>query len=410
MIRALLLLVVLAAGAGLLIRGIAEGSGYVLIAFRGLRYESSLWMFLAILLSLWLLVWLMRRLLRLLVLSGGLVNPWSQRYRRRRGDKASDRGMLELAEGRWRPALQHLRLAAEQDPHPLPYYLSAARAAHYLGDHEQSDALLEQALRRQPQAELAIALTHAELQTQRGDLPGAESTLAAMHERHPGQPEVLRRLLDLHRRQGRLAVLVGLLPELRKHKVLDEAALRELEREAWAARLQELGRAGDAQPLRETWPLLSGSLQQDNQLLGLYAELLGRAGAEGEAEALVRKALRRQYDPALVELYGRLRGADSGQQLHEAEQWLKAHPDDPLLLRTLARISIRHQLWGKARDYYEASLGLRRDPHTCAELARLLAQLGEEERSSQLFQEGLGLLDADELSGRRGDVLPSGRT
>lgn len=395
MIRAALLLILLVAGAGLLIRGIAEGSGYVLIAYRGLRYESSLWMFLAILLALWLLVWLARRLLRLLGVSGALINPWSRRHQQRRGHKASDRGLLELAEGRWRPALQHLRLAAEQDPHPLPYYLAAARAAQHLGDHEESDALLEQALNRQPHAELVIALTHAELQEQRGNLAGAEETLTAMLERHPHQPETLRRLVAVQRRQQKPAALLGLLPELRKHKVLDEDELRELEREAWATRLREVGLAGEAQALRDTWPLLSSSLQHDPQLLGLYAEQLGRAGAEAEAETLVRKALRRQYEPTLVELYGRLRGADSGQQLHEAEQWLKEHSGDPLLLRALARIAIRHQLWGKARDYYEASLGLRRDPRTCAELARLLARLGEEERSNQLFQEGLEMLDSD---------------
>lgn len=397
MIRALLLLALLVAGASALVMAIAEGSGYVLIAYRGLRYESSLWMFLAILLALWLLVWLARKLLGLLVVSGGLVNPWSRRHRQRRGHKASDLGMLELAEGRWRPALQHLRLAAEQDPHPLPYYLAAARAAQQLGDHEQSDALLEEALNRQPHAELVIATTHAELQEQRGNLAGAEDTLTAMLERHPHQPETLRRLLAVQRRQHKPVALLGLLPELRKHKVLEESELRELEREAWAARLRDVGRAEDAQALRDTWPLLSSSLQQDSQLLALYAEQLGRAGAEAEAESLVGKALRRQYEPVLVELYGRLRGADSGKQLHAAEQWLAEHPEDALLLRALARISIRHQLWGKARDYYEASLSLRRDPRTCAELARLLSRLGEEERSNQLFQEGLGLLDAEAL-------------
>src|SRR5690606_23325923 len=395
MIRALLLLVLLVVAAGLLARGIAEGSGYVLIAYRGLRYESSLWMFLAILLALWLLVWLARRLLGLLVASGGLVNPWSRRHRLRRGHKASDRGMLEMAEGRWRPALQHLRVAAEADPHPLPYYLAAARAAHYLGDHEQSDALLERALQRQPRAELAIALTHAELQAQRGDLAGAEDTLTVMQERHPTQPEVLRRLLDLRRRQGRPGALIGLLPELRKHKVLEEDRLRELEREAWTERLREVGAAGDPGALHETWASLSSALQQDTGLLAVYAEQLARCGAEAEAEGLLRRALRKRYEPELVALDGRLRGADSGQQLQEAEQWLKAHPEDPLLLRALARLSIRHQLWGKARDYYEASLSLRRDPRTCAELARLLAHLGEEQRSNQLFQEGLSLLEAE---------------
>lgn len=397
MIRILALLTLLVVGAGLLVRAISEGSGYVLIAYRGLRYESSLWMFLAILLVLWLLFWLLRKLLKVLVVSGGLVNPWSRRNRQRRGHKASELGMLELAEGRWRPALQHLRLAAEQDPRPLPYYLAAARAAEHLGEQEQSDTLLEEALRRQPHAELVIAMTHAELQEQRGDLSGAETTLSAMLERHPHQPEILRRLVTLQRRQNKPAALLGLLPDLRKHKVLAEAEVNELEREAWLARLREVGRTGDAQSLRNTWPLLSSRLQQDPQLLALYAELLGRAGAEADAESLVRKAIRRQYTPALVELYGRLRGADSGKQLQEAEQWLKEHPQDSVLLRTLARLSIRHQLWGKARDYYEASLGLRRDPRTCVELAKLLSRLGEEERSNQLFQEGLGLLDVEGL-------------
>ncbi|MDG6404676.1 hypothetical protein QCD79_33735, partial [Pseudomonas quasicaspiana] len=35
-------------------------------------------------------------------------------------------------------------------------------------------------------------------------------------------------------------------------------------------------------------------------------------------------------------------------------------------------------LWGKARDYLETSLRLQRNPETCAELARLLGQLGEQ--------------------------------
>jgi uncharacterized protein HemY len=45
-------------------------------------------------------------------------------------------------------------------------------------------------------------------------------------------------------------------------------------------------------------------------------------------------------------------------------------------------------LWGKARDYLESSLRVQRNPEACAELARLLAQMGDTERSNQLFQEG----------------------
>jgi HemY protein len=88
-----------------------------------------------------------------------------------------------------------------------------------------------------------------------------------------------------------------------------------------------------------------------------------------------------------------VRGADAGKQLQHAESWLKQHPADSSLLLTLGRLCLQNRLWGKARDYLEASLRLQRNPEACAELARLLAQLGDTQRSNQLFQEGLGLLD-----------------
>ena len=64
-----------------------------------------------------------------------------------------------------------------------------------------------------------------------------------------------------------------------------------------------------------------------------------------------------------------------------------------MLLLALGRISLRNELWGKARDYLEARLRFDHRPETCAELARLLAQLGDTESSNRLFQQGVVLLD-----------------
>src|SRR5690606_12985256 len=93
-------------------------------------------------------------------------------------------------------------------------------------------------------------------------------------------------------------------------------------------------------------------------------------------------------------LYGLLRGRDPGRQLQVAEGWLKQHSEDPGLLLTLGRLCLHSQLWGKAKDYLESSLTFQRHPETCAELAHLLAQLGELARSNSLYQEGLSLLDS----------------
>ncbi|AZD82603.1 heme biosynthesis protein HemY [Pseudomonas chlororaphis] len=396
--RLYVILFLVIAASGLLGLAIAEHSGYILIAYDSFRYESSLWATLALIAVIWLVIWGIKALIELVMASSGVVNPWSRRNRSRRVQIAIEQGQMDLAEGRWASAQKHLHRAAEAERQPLLYYLGAARAANELGNYEQCDSLLERALERQPQAELAVALSHAQLQTDRGDTEGALSTLQAMHERHPHSVQVLRQLQRLHQQRGDWSAVIRLLPELRKDKVLPANELAELERRAWgenltlAAHREEDGAVG-LQSLNRAWQQLTAAQRQEPQLVLAYAEQLRQLGAEAEAEEVLRVALKRKYDSHLARLYGLLRGSDPAWQLQFAEQWLKDHPNDPSLLLTLGRLCLQTSLWGKARDYLESSLRLQRNPEACAELARLLAQLGDTERSNQLFQEGLGLLD-----------------
>jgi HemY protein len=397
--RAYIVIVLAIALALVLGLGIAKSPGYILIDYPHVfRYESGIWSTLAALIALGLVVFVLGLILRAVATSTGLVNPWSHRNRSRRVNSAIEQGQLDLAEGRWSSAEKHLRRAAEAERQPLLYYLGAARAANEQGRHEEADALLERALQRQPQAELAIALNHAQLQTDRGDTDGALQTLQVMHERHPRNVQVLRQLQRLHQQRGEWPAVIRLLPELRKDKALPIGELAELERRAWNENLALAsvqpgsGEEGLA-ALHRAWQQLSTPQRQEPSLVLAYAEQLRQLGAQVEAEEVLRQALKRQYDSHLARLYGLVRGSDANRQLQAAEGWLKQHPGDSSLLLTLGRLCLQDRLWGKARDYLEASLRLQRNPEACAELARLLARLGDTERSNQLFQEGLGLLD-----------------
>jgi HemY protein len=399
--RAYVVLFVLVVAAALIGVAISRHAGYVLISYDAFRYESSIWAALALLLAVLFILWLLRMLIALLTTSGGVVNPWSRRNRSRRVQNAIEQGQMDLAEGRWASAQRNLHRAAEAERQPLLYYLGAARAANEQGRYEDSDNLLERALERQPHAELAIALSHAQLQVDRGDLDGALVTLQAMQERHPHNPQVLRQLQRLYRERGEWPELIRLMPELRKDKVLPAQELAELERRAWgenlslaAYRVSDSDTVGTGLPsLENAWQQLTSAQRQEPALVLAYAEQLRRLGADVQAEEVLRTAMKRDYNTHLARLYGLVRGADPGKQLQTAEGWLKNHTDDAGLLLTLGRLCLQSSLWGKARDYLESSLRLQRNPEACAELARLLAQLGETDRSNQLFQEGLGLLD-----------------
>ena len=399
--RAYVLLFIAIAVAAVIGVAIAEHSGYVLIAYKNFRYESSLWATLGLLFVIWLVFFVVRLLVRLLTTSGSVANPWSRRNRSRRIQVAIEQGQMDLVEGRWASAQRHLHRAAESEPQPLLYYLGAARAANEQGHYDESDSLLERALERQPQAELAIALSHAQLQQDRGDSDGALVTLQAMNERHPHNAQILRQLQRLYRERGEWSALIKLMPELRKDKVLPPQELAELEKRAWGENLtlaayreqDDDGSSAGLPGLDSAWKGLTSAQRQEPQLVLAYAEQLRRLGADAQAEEALRAALKREYNSHLARLYGLVRGSDPSRQLQTAEGWLKNHPDDPSLLLTLGRLCLQSSLWGKARDYLETSLRLQRNPETCAELARLLGQLGETERSNQLFQEGLGLLD-----------------
>lgn len=397
--RLILVLIVVLAVAGFLGWAISQGSGYVLITYDRFRYESSFWVFLALIACLWLAAMLVHWLLGLLQASGALVNPWSRRHRNRRVTKASNSGMRELAEGQWSQALGHLRVAAEHDRQPLVHYLGAARAANELGEHEQSDELLRKARECEPEAGLAVGLTQAQLQIARGQYELARDSLSTLHDEHPRHPLVMTLLQQLYVQLHEWQALCRLLPELRKHRVLPPARLTELELLAWTAAIEQAGEPGEtpveALPALELrWQSVPSALRNEPLLVRAYADGLDRLGEEAKAEEVLYAALKRNFDERLVERYGRVRGKEPSRQLAHAEAWLKAHPDNAELLLALGRISLRNELWGKARDYLEASLRAEHRPQTCAELARLLAQLGDAERSNRLFQEGLGLLAA----------------
>jgi HemY protein len=391
-------LILLIAIVGFLGWAIAQDPGYVLISYDRFRYESSFWIFLGLIACLWLLAMVVHWVLGLLHTSGALVNPWSRRHRERRVSKASRSGLRELAEGQWSHALGHLRSAAEHDHQPLVHYLGAARAANELGEHEQSDELLRKAREREPESGLAVGLTQAQLQIARGQYREARETLNALHSEHPRHAYVLTLLQQLYVQLQDWSALCRLLPELRKHRVLPPARLSELELLAWTAALEQSGQAAttsneDAlQALNQKWHAVPSGLRTESLLVRAYADGLSRLGADAKAEEVLYAALKRQFDDRLVERYGRVRGQDAARQLANAESWLKAHPENAELLLALGRLSMRNALWGKARDYLEASLRFEHRPETCAELARLLAQLGDNERSNRLFQEGLGLL------------------
>jgi HemY protein len=62
--------------------------------------------------------------------------------------------------------------------------------------------------------------------------------------------------------------------------------------------------------LERAWQQLTAAQRQEPQLVLAYAEQLRQVGAQGEAEQVLRTALKRNYESHLARLYGLVRGDD----------------------------------------------------------------------------------------------------
>ena len=393
---AILLVVLVAALLGM---AIAQDPGYMLIAWRHFSIETSIWVGLGFLLAFWLLLMLTRTLLRMLTASGRRINPWSRRNLQNRANLLATRGLLEFAEGHWQQSLRLLKRSAPHAELPLINYLAAARAANELEDYPECDALLREAYETTPKADVAIAVTQAQLQIARGQLEQALATLTRLRKEHPKHLYALKLLSQVYVRLEDWHSLLDLLPELRRQKVLREEDQQALERQVHVALLAQAGQrtaSQDSDPASlviAAWERMPKRLREEPELIEAYALQLRTRGRDELAEEVLRSALQQQFNERLVNLYGLLKGKDVARQLVSAEQWLTQHPHNASLLLAAGRLAQRNRLWGKARDYLEASFSSRRDIQTCAELARLQERMGDKGAAERTLRDGFEMIE-----------------
>lgn len=385
--------------AALLGMAVAEDPGYILIAWRNFSIETSVWVGVGFLLAFWLLLLLVRAVVRMLNASGRRINPWSRRNLQQRANVVATRGLLEFAEGHWKPALRLLKKSAPHAELPLINYLAAARAANELEDYSECDSLLREAYETTPKADVAIAVTQAQLQIGRGQLEQALATLTRLRKEHPKHLYALKLLSQVYLRLEDWSSLLALLPELRKQQVLKPADQDALEYQVHSALLLQAGQRiapADVDPASlviAAWEQMPKRMREDPPVVEAYCLQLRAKGREILAEEVLRNVLQSNYNDRLVHLYGLVQGRDPARQLATAEQWLQSHPTNATLLLAAGRLAQRNSLWGKARDYLEASFSSKRDIQTCAELARLLDRMGDQQASRAVLNDGFDLME-----------------
>lgn len=401
MIRAFFAVCICLVLGAFLYQEISSGSGYILISLGDTRVEMSFWMgvFLLLASSITLIVvYVLGRVLLRLIFTGTVQVARIGRFQR--GEKFAQRqtarGLIEFIEGNWKQARKHLLSAAKRTEFPMINYLAAARSTYELGNDEEALDLLHKAETSSADSGLAVALTQARMLLVNKKYEQCLANLERAKKIAPQHPVVLELLQQTYVLLQDWKSLKALIPELRKSKIMSAKDFMQLEKTLYSDLLKQAGEKARRQSPEEAFATLAGEwdgfptdVRKQVEIIESYISLLAENNNEQKAESLLRKELNRQWDDRLVVSYGRLEGRDAKKQLVIAESWLKGRPGSDSLLLTLGRLCLRNHRWAEAHEYFDGSLKLKNNPETYAELARLLAHMGDHKLSTDYYQRGL---------------------
>ncbi len=365
-------------------------NGYVLLAWHDTSVEMSLGTLVVLVLFVFFGLYLLTTLIVRLWTFPRRMREALERRRELRARRASIRGLIDLAEGRWADSEHNLMRHAADSKVPLITYIAAARAAQMQGAHERRDTYLRRAYEQVPAAHLAVLLTQAELQIGHRQYEHALATLRHLQELDPNHAYGLKLLARLYKKLGDWMPLRALIPKLREFRAMPRTEIDRLEAHAVCALLERLDAKSGVQAT-VLWSEMPRRLRNDINVVRAYVQALIKIGNYGAAESIARDTLKSDWDEELVVLYGLARGEDPVRQLARVEDWLAEKGESAALLLTAGRLCVVAKLWGKARSYLESSIVLGGRPEAYEELGKLLKSLGEPEHAMQAFSDGLAL-------------------
>lgn len=362
-----------------------EQGGLVIVSVGDLTIQTSLILFVGMLVAAWMLVSLGVALLRRVLGVPARVRSWRRSRGRRLAHRELLEGLLRLVEGReadaQRTVLQHL----DGSDLPLLHLIAAAVAAQRQGQYEERDRLLTRAHEQSARTRPLVGVAQAELQVEAGQWEQALATLTYLHEQAPHNPRVVRMLLQVIIKLEDWGWLERVLPELRRRGVQDEATALMLEQVLLARFPVETARA-DAERL---WNALPKAVRERPAVVVAYAGALQRLEASAAAEELLRMRLQKRWDTQLLRAYGELDSASPERLLVQLEKWLRERPDDADLLYAAGRQGLKARIWGRARDYLEAAAERGVGAEAYYSLGALLERMQQTEGAEICYRKAL---------------------
>lgn len=323
---------------------------------------------------------------------------WRGRRQERREQSLLEQGWTALLEGRYSQAEKTLtRLSGQSGDkrRQVLATLSAARAAHEVGEYQRQDELIAQAQKAAASQtddvdlNTAVAAAAADLWLEQGRAAEALAALQVDQVQPMRHLHTMRLMLRVYQQTDNHAQVLELARALRRKKALSQLEAHQIIEAAASATI----RAGlsDGQTWQSSWKELRSEEKLLPEVALAGAQGFQQAGDYKDATKVLEAALKESFEPKLLEAYARAEDEQVRPRLQKAEQWLEqrklqgkdTEPEHADLLSALGALCLAAQMWGQAEHYLEQSAKLRKDARVHALLGSLFDRIGQPQRAAQ---------------------------
>ncbi len=368
-----------------------NSAGYVLIGIDQWSLETSLFVFLGVLIAVFFILYFSFRLLGWTVRLPTKIKKRVANNKIALSQKALIKGLVDSAEGNWEAAETILIKHASHSGAPLIHYLTAARAAQSRGAFDKRDEYLQFAAEHGDDSEIAVGLTQAELNLSGQQYEQALETLTRLHSINPKQANVLRLLHQTYQKLEDWQSLRSLIPSLTTHKVLMEAELKLVETEVFSNLLKQAAEQKNRVALQTLWAEMPLSIKVMRGVAAIYFAAMIDVDAGASIEEELVKNLSANWSETLLVLFGNIQSTDPVLQLETAERWLIGHANDAILLMVLGKLSGQRTDYAKAQRYLQQSIALDPNVQSYRLLGDLALTQNDASAASQFYKQGLEL-------------------
>jgi HemY protein len=381
-----ILLAAVAVGIALVAR---TSTGYVVIFSGTHRIELSLNLLVFLVIAGYFAFYATARLVATLIGIPARVRAYREERTRTRLRQSLSDSLLAFFQGRYASAEKSAAAALLGDETKGVAAIIAARSAHELGRFNEREKFLDHAKGSAPEVDQARLTTLADLLVSQGRHEEALAVLRDLSARDARNLRLLRLRLQAEQATRLWDAVLDTVDALARLGGIGPAEAATARR---AAHLGNLARdSQDAAALTAYWKQLPGEMRNDPGMAATAARYQLALANAPAAQAIIEQALERDWDPALVALYGEAAGDDALPQIERAEKWLRAHARDPALLLALGKLCMRQSLWGKAQSYIEASIALEPTHDGHMTLAALMEKIGRHQEAVLHFRKSAEL-------------------